>query len=649
MKITKSLFSSLSAFNDHSDLKSSAQTSHCHFAKAQCDLAPSPELILWSKQLSSVFEKSESTRECLSKNNHEVHPLNLPKKILDLLSGRLNDFELEPIATRYGGHQFGHWAGQLGDGRAILLGDLWSSNNEPFEMQLKGAGRTIYSRGGDGKAVLRSSLREYLCSEYMFHLRVPTTRALSCLVTGENVERDMFYNGNPKDEPGAIVTRIAPSFIRFGHFEILATHGEYQELNQLFAFVLDKYFSYFNDFNFSENDTGLEWLHKFYKYEDLEDFKVSSTNKVIANQLYSKLTNVYENLSFSEDEKSKLKFNLNLIFNLEKNELKDKAVMLLFTDICLRMAYLASEWMRVGFVHGVMNTDNMSILGLTIDYGPFAFLDDYAPDWTPNTTDNQNRRYRFSNQPSIAHWNLQRLAEAFSTVMVDPEKLNLGLNLFVETFSSCYKLTQASKLGLKINQIEAHNLLVLEELNHFLTSEEIDFTIFYNKLYEFRKFLISNDISNIDEIFGSAQLIFTDCFYMQKQDSQRQVEREHYLKGFLKKYMSLFNEQDLNDRLLLTDEMSLVNPTFSLRNFILQSIIDHVQSMMMNGQQGLKNLESSVIVIEGQAVSFNELIGLIRTPYSAELKSDLLKQILKLKRPEWARHKPGCSALSCSS
>ncbi|MFP5491633.1 MAG: protein adenylyltransferase SelO family protein, partial [Bacteriovoracia bacterium] len=241
---------------------------------------------------------------------------------------------MKPIATRYGGHQFGHWAGQLGDGRAILLGE-----KNGLEIQLKGAGVTPYSRRGDGRAVLRSSVREYLCSEAMHFLGIPTTRALSLVGTGEEVLRDMFYDGNSAMEPGAIVTRVAPSFIRFGHFQIHTAHNEIDELKKLIDYTLS-----------------------FYPGHTLESF---------------------------------------------------------FQELCERTAKLMVEWMRVGFVHGVMNTDNMSILGLTIDYGPYGWLDIYDPNWTPNTTDNQHRRYRFSQQPGIALWNLNRLAEALSPVSTD--------------------------------------------------------------------------------------------------------------------------------------------------------------------------------------------------------------------------------------
>jgi uncharacterized protein YdiU (UPF0061 family) len=220
---------------------------------------------------------------------------------------------MQPWASNYGGHQFGAWAGQLGDGRAISLGEVLTPQGERWELQLKGAGATPYSRGADGRAVLRSSVREFLCSEAMHHLGVPTTRALSLVVTGDSVERDMFYDGHPEDEPGAIVCRVAPSFIRFGHFELPASRGDVALLQQLVNFTIKRDFPALSG---SDETRYADW----------------------------------------------------------------------FADVCARTARMIAHWMRVGFVHGVMNTDNMSILGLTIDYGPYGWIDDFDLDWTPNTT-----------------------------------------------------------------------------------------------------------------------------------------------------------------------------------------------------------------------------------------------------------------------
>src|SRR4051812_20124068 len=214
---------------------------------------------------------------------------------------------MEPYAANYGGHQFGQWAGQLGDGRAISLGEILTPAGQRWELQLKGAGKTPYSRTADGRAVLRSSIREFLCSEAMHHLGVPTTRALSLVATGEPVMRDMFYDGRAKPEPGAIVCRVAPSFIRFGNFELPASRRDVPLLEQLVAFTIDRDFS-----------------------ELLSEDRTARDPEVRAEW---------------------------------------------FGQVCERTARMVADWMRVGFVHGVMNSDNMSILGLTIDYGPYGWID----------------------------------------------------------------------------------------------------------------------------------------------------------------------------------------------------------------------------------------------------------------------------------
>src|SRR5687768_13921640 len=275
---------------------------------------------------------------------------------------------MRPYAARYGGHQFGHWAGQLGDGRAITLGEVQSPDGISRELQLKGAGRTPYSRTADGRAVLRSSVREFLCSEAMHWLGVPTTRALSLVATGEAVIRDMFYDGNAAPEPGAVVCRVAPSFVRFGNFQIHAAHDELDALKRLADYVIREH---------------------------------------------------YPGLQYAE----------------------------FFQELCRRTANLMVDWMRLGFVHGVMNTDNMSILGLTIDYGPYGWLEGYDPMWTPNTTDAHTRRYAYGQQPQIAQWNLVRLAEALLP-LVAKEALEQGLALYAETFNAGWQRAFAEKLGI---------------------------------------------------------------------------------------------------------------------------------------------------------------------------------------------------------
>ena len=228
---------------------------------------------------------------------------------------------------------------------------------------MKGAGLTPYSRTADGRAVLRSSVREFLCSEAMHHLGVPTTRALSLVGTGDQVVRDMFYDGNARPEPGAIVCRVAPSFIRFGNFELPASRQDTVVLEKLVDFTIAR------------------------------DFPELADAGDIAERRR-----------------------------------------LWFAEVCARTARMIVHWMRVGFVHGVMNTDNMSILGLTIDYGPYGWIDNFDPDWTPNTTDAQGRRYRFGQQPQIAYWNLSRLANALVPLFPGVEPLQAGLQRYVDVY-----------------------------------------------------------------------------------------------------------------------------------------------------------------------------------------------------------------------
>ncbi len=322
---------------------------------------------------------------------------------------------MAPYAACYGGHQFGAWAGQLGDGRAISLGEVVNAAGQRWELQLKGAGATPYSRSADGRAVLRSSIREFLCSEAMAHLGVPTTRALSLVSTGDQIVRDMFYNGHPKAEPGAIVCRVAPSFLRFGNFELLAARGEVDLLTRLADYTLRHHFP---ELGAPSPETYAAWL----------------------------------------------------------------------TEICRRTALLMVHWMRVGFVHGVMNTDNMSILGLTIDYGPFGFLDNYDPNFTPNTTDAGERRYRFSNQPRVAKWNLIKLAEALYPLIGSIPPLEEALVAYTETYEAEESRLFAAKLGLT-----TRDKPLVDELFQLLAMAETDMTLFFRGLANVPVHLESSD------------------------------------------------------------------------------------------------------------------------------------------------------------
>jgi len=439
---------------------------------------------------------------------------------------------MQPFATNYGGHQFGHWAGQLGDGRAISLGEAIAPSGRRWELQLKGAGPTPYSRTADGRAVLRSSIREFLCSEAMHHLGIPTTRALSLVGTGEMVERDMFYDGHPLDEPGAIVCRVAPSFIRFGHFELPASRGEVELLRRLADFCIARDFPH--------------------------------------------LTGTGESLYADW-----------------------------FAEVCERTAWLVAEWMRVGFVHGVLNTDNMSILGLTIDYGPYGWIDDYDPDWTPNTTDAMGRRYRFGWQPRVAYWNLGQLANALSPLFDDVAPLQAGLERFAAAYTVAEHATNARKLGFADWREDDTGLI--RDLHALLHAHEVDMTLWFRGL------------TGLDPVAPSLQP-FADAFY----DAAKREAGEGALLEWLARYAARVTEDPLPES-ERHERMRLANPKFVLRNYLAQQAIDRAH--------------------EGDFAGIGELLEVMRNPYDEQPGNERFAA----KRPDWARSRTGCSMLSCSS
>ncbi|QDT98738.1 protein adenylyltransferase SelO [Gimesia aquarii] len=450
---------------------------------------------------------------------------------------------MEPFAMCYGGHQFGNWAGQLGDGRAINLGEVLNQREEHWTLQLKGAGPTPYSRTADGLAVLRSSVREFLCSEAMFHLGVPTTRALSLVLTGEQVERDMFYDGHPKLEPGAVVCRVAPSFLRFGNYEIFAARGDIKTLSKLVNYTIRTDFPHLGEPN---HDVYLHW----------------------------------------------------------------------FEEVCRRTAEMMVHWMRVGFVHGVMNTDNMSILGLTIDYGPYGWLEGYDPNWTPNTTDASGRRYRFGNQPQIALWNLVRLANAVYPLIEDAEPLQQALDVYTDGFEQGWQSMMAEKLGLSSFQTETDHKM-FEELAEVLQLVETDMTIFFRKLS-----LIESE-NGSDEIADEMAMLepLMDAYYEpEKVTGEVRTKICDWILGYQKR---LRDEQSSD--IVRREKMNRVNPKYVLRNYLAQLAIDKAE--------------------QGDFSMVNDLLELLRHPYDEQPDQDQHAA----KRPEWARSRAGCSMLSCSS
>jgi len=460
-----------------------------------------------------------------------------PDAVAALLAGNRLLPGMKPIAACYGGHQFGQWAGQLGDGRAIVLGDLTAPDGRRWELQLKGAGLTPYSRRADGRAVLRSSLREYVCSEAMQHLGVPTTRALALVGTGESVVRDMFYDGHPEAEPGAIVTRVAPSFVRFGNFEIFAARGDTERLRLLADYVI---------------------AHHFPEI-DAED-----------PQRYA----------------------------------------LWFAEVARRTAELMAHWLRVGFVHGVMNTDNLSILGLTIDYGPFGWLDVFDPDFTPNTTD-RGGRYAYAQQPAVAQWNLMRLAEALLPLTGDQEVLLAGLEAYSDTFASAWRRQALAKIGIAPVATGGEEMLMAELLGT-LSLAEVDTTRFFRALMAVDPQTLPAAGLPI-ELHGS--------FYAPERLPERFVSG---LRDWLAAYAARLRADGV-DEATRRARMAEVNPWIIPRNYLLQEAIN--------------------AATEGDLVPLAALMAAIRDPYRERPAFERFTA----RRPDWARQAPGCSALSCSS
>jgi serine/tyrosine/threonine adenylyltransferase len=442
---------------------------------------------------------------------------------------------MQPYAAAYGGHQFGHWAGQLGDGRAITLGELVAPDGSLHELQLKGAGPTPYSRGADGRAVLRSSIREFLCSEAMHHLGIPTTRALSLVGTGDGVLRDMMYDGHPRHEPGAIVCRVAPSFLRLGNYQLPASRRDTELLRTLVEHTFRHHFPHLGPVN---KESVLAWL----------------------------------------------------------------------AEVCRSTAELMCGWMRVGFVHGVMNTDNLSILGLTIDYGPYGWVDNFDPDWTPNTTDAQHGRYRFGQQPAVGHWNLARLAEAVADLVDrDIDGLHTALDAYNGAWDASSRDMITGKLG--FSELHESDPALWADLVELLTQAETDMTWFFRGLADYEAAgLPEHPLAPIAEAFYQPPSPIL---------TRRWV-------SWLERYVARLREQAWGDEERRVS-MHRHNPRYVLRNYLAQEAIDLAE--------------------KGDLSRVHGLLDTLRRPYTEQPGREAFAQ----KRPEWARNRPGCSQLSCSS
>ena len=499
----------------------SRQVPNVAYSLAQPEAVSSPRLLAWSEECAALLDLAK--------------PASDRDRSVKILAGNDLAAGMRPSA-RYGGHQFGNWAGQLGDGRAISLGELKGADGRWFELQLKGAGPTPYSRRADGRAVLRSSLREFVCSEAMHALGVPTTRALSLVGTGETVVRDMFYDGNPMAEPGAIVCRVAPSFVRFGNFEIHAAMDEFDRLRELADFVIRHEYP------------------QYWRGDGSADYAAW------------------------------------------------------FREICERTAVTISHWMRVGFVHGVMNTDNMSILGLTIDYGPYGWLDNYDPNWTPNTTDAAGRRYAYGRQPQIALWNLARLAGALMPLVKSREALEAGLEHYRETYAQDFRASLAQKLGLQTLDRDG-DTEAMETLFELLSAVETDMTIFFRTLAE------SDDI-------GVVRAALYEPHALSSELATRWDDWLRWRRDRIALELSVGAGLSMERR---RERMNAVNPCYVPRNYLLQVAID--------------------AATEGDLAPLEELRQVLGNPYEKRVGFERYA----MRRPDWARDRPGCSALSCSS
>lgn len=441
-----------------------------------------------------------------------LHPDEIcTQQFLDVFSGNAALPGSDPLAALYAGHQFGHYVPQLGDGRAILLGELTTQNGN-WEIQLKGAGRTPYSRGGDGRAVLRSSIREYLCSEAMHGLGIPTTRALC--VTGSDlpIHRESI-------ETAAIVTRLAPSFIRFGNFEVFFYRSQHDDIKILADFVLKHYYP--------------ELLTEAKPYPAL------------------------------------------------------------LREVTRRTAKLMAQWQAVGFCHGVMNTDNMSILGLTLDYGPFGFMETFEPGYICNHSDHEGR-YAYDRQPEIGGWNCTCLAQALLPIM-ELDEAREALSIYGETFSTEYMRLMCAKLGLPFEPVSAPLVTSLLDL---MARNKVDYTIFFRAL------------SGFDSSPGAQNKGLRDlCLAREDFDTWAHHYGEH-----LRAISSVDNERAV--------AMNRVNPKYILRNHLAETAIRKARD-------------------ERDTSEIERLRSILSRPFDEQPEfSDYAKE-----PPDWARQ----IAVSCSS
>ncbi|KQQ32430.1 hypothetical protein ASF61_15480 [Duganella sp. Leaf126] len=434
---------------------------------------------------------------------------------LDILIGNAVPAQAQPLAAVYSGHQFGVWAGQLGDGRAILFGAA-ATPGGPLELQWKGAGMTPYSRMGDGRAVLRSSIREFLCSEAMHGLGIPTSRALSVAGSDQGVMRETV-------ETAAVVVRMAPSFVRFGSFEHWYYRKQPEQLKILADYVIDQF------------------------YPEVH----ASSNPYQA----------------------------------------------LLEEVTRRTARLIARWQSVGFMHGVMNTDNMSILGLTLDYGPFGFMEAFDPDHICNHTDQQGR-YSYANQPQVGHWNCYALAQALLPLIGEPEDAQAALDAYQPAFAAELDLLLHAKLGLTPLDAHAdHDRGLFDAMFALLQANGVDFTLFFRRLGGLQMADASAD-APLRDLF-----IDRPAFDAWAQQYRQRLQAEHSVDA---------------DRQLA---MNRINPKYVLRNYLAQVAIDKAQQKDYS--------------------EVTKLLAILERPYDEQPEHEQYAAL----PPDWASH----LEVSCSS
>jgi len=428
----------------------------------------------------------------------------------DYLSGKKLFAGSKPVAQKYAGHQFGQYNPELGDGRGLLLGDVKGADGKNYDLHLKGAGRTPYSRFGDGRAVLRSSIREFLASEAMYHLGIPSSRALSLIASTEPVQRETI-------EQGAMLIRVCPSHIRFGHFEHCFYTSDKNQLQRLVDFTVQQHFP--------------DCLNA------------------------------------------------------------DNPALAMLQQVVVRTAELISQWQAVGFNHGVMNTDNMSILGLSFDYGPYAFLDDYEPGYICNHSDHSGR-YAFDEQPGIGLWNLNALAHALSP-LIEVEDLRSALSLYEPTLVSHYMALMGKKLGLSSQQ-PTDRALIGQWLALF-QQQKLDYTLSFRRLADFS-----------DDAKGSS--IRDHMLDLQAFDQWAALYRERLAQ----------ENSSAEQRKSL---MNSVNPLYILRNYLAQQAITAAE--------------------QGNTAPLHELMQVLQQPYQQQPG----KENFAAPPPDWGKGMD----ISCSS